>query len=404
MTGKEIIPGPMMNKPDDAVNNMNRFQTGNVVLISLTHLLHDIYTSFLAPLLPLFIAKHNLSLTLSGLLAVVQRIPSLFNPLIGIMAERVKVRYFVIFAPAITTVAMGLTGIAPTYSALVVLIFVSGIASTMFHVPAPVIVKKISGDRTGMGMSFFMLGGELARTVGPLAIVAAAEIWGLKGTLKMIPFGLAASFVLWIKLRHTPIQDEIRRDGVKINYPGLFVKFLPVFISLAGITFFMGAMKSSLTLYLPVYLTGKGSELWMAGVSLAALQLAGAAGTFYSGTLSDKIGRRTTLVIVVIATPILLLLFLKSSGVASFILLIAMGFFLIAPQSVNLAVIHDLKTVHLPFVNGVYMMINFFINSVMTLGVGAMADRIGMEKTFAIAAIMGFGAVIFALKVPEKES
>ena len=183
-----------------------RFQTGNVILISLTHLLHDVYTSFLAPLLPLLIARHNLSLTLSGLLSVVQRIPSLFNPFVGILAEKMKVRYLVIFAPAITTVAMGLIGLAPTYTVLLVLVFVSGISSTMFHVPAPGMVKKISGERIGMGMSFFMLGGELARTLGPLIIVAAAEIWGLKGTLKMIPFGLVASFVLWI------IQAAIGKD------------------------------------------------------------------------------------------------------------------------------------------------------------------------------------------------
>lgn len=377
-----------------------KFHTANIVLVSLTHLLHDIYTSFLAPLLPLFIARFNLSLTLSGLLAVAQRVPSLFNPFVGILAERMKVRYFVIFAPAITTVAMGLTGIAPSYSVLVVLIFVSGISSTMFHVPAPVMVKKISGNRIGMGMSFFMLGGELARTLGPLVIVAAAEIWGLNGTLRMIPFGLVASFILWLKLRKIPISEDIRKDGVVINYPGVFMKFMPVFMTLAGITFFRGAMKSALTLYLPVFLTGKGAELWMAGISLAVLQLTGAAGTFYSGTISDKIGRRTTLLIVSIASPILFLLFLKSSGITSFILLLVMGFFLVAPQSVNLAVIHDLKTDHLPFVNGVYMMINFFIGSLMTVGVGAMSDRFGMDITYTVSALMAFGAIFFALRVP----
>ncbi|MEZ5012074.1 MAG: hypothetical protein R2744_11050 [Bacteroidales bacterium] len=101
-------------------------------------------------------------------------------------------------------------------------------------------VKKISGNRTGMGMSFFMLGGELARTLGPLIIVAVAEIWGLKGTLRMIPFGLVASFMLWLKLRNIPISDEIAKEGVKINYPSIFIKFLPVFLTLAGITFFRG--------------------------------------------------------------------------------------------------------------------------------------------------------------------
>jgi FSR family fosmidomycin resistance protein-like MFS transporter len=298
---------------------------------------------------------------------------------------------------------MGLTGLAPSYIVLVILLFVSGVSSTLFHVPAPVMVKKVSGERTGMGMSFFMFGGELARTLGPLIIVAAAEIWGLNATLKMIPFGLVASFVLWLKLRKIPISDEIRRSSDKINYMAVFVKFIPVFISLAGITFFRGAMKSALTLYLPVFLTGKGAELWFAGVSLSVLQLAGAAGTFYSGTISDKIGRRTTLVIVSIISPILLLLFLKTTGVLSFILLMVMGLFLVAPQSVNLAVIHDLKTDHLPFVNGVYMMINFFINSVMTVFVGILSDRFGMEFTYSIAAFMAFGAIFFAFKIPIKK-
>ncbi len=394
----------MEAKKDESVMKKERFQTSNIILISFSHLLHDVYTAFLAPLLPLLIQKFNITLFLSGLLSVFQRIPSLFNPFVGIMAERVKVRYFVIFAPAITTVAMGLIGVAPAYSIIAVLLFVSGVSSTMFHVPAPVLIKKISGNRVGMGMSFFMFGGELARTLGPLIIVAAAEIWGLGGTLKLIPFGIIASFILWLKLRKIPISQEVKSKSSPSDYMGIFRKYLPVFTTLAGITFFRGAMKSALTLYLPVYLTGKGAELWLAGISLSVLQLAGAAGTFYSGTISDRIGRRTTLVIVSIVSPVLMLVFLKSSGVLSFVLLILMGIFLLAPQSVNLAVIHDLDTIHLPFVNGVYMMINFFISSVMTMAVGAVSDRIGLDVTYTISAVMAFAAILFARRVPVKKT
>jgi len=381
---------------------VKRFQTANVVIISLSHLLHDIYTSFLAPVLPLLITKLDINLFLSGSLSVIQRIPSLFNPLIGILAEKVRVRYFVIFAPALTTIAMGLIGVAPSYTVLAVLLFVSGISSTLFHVPSPVMIKKLSGTRIGMGMSFYMLGGELARTLGPLIIVAVVEIWGLEGTFRLIPFGLVASGILWLKFRKIAISDEVK-SYIKPSYSSIFRQFLPVFMTLAGITFFRGAMKSALTLYLPVYLTASGSELWLAGISLAVLQLAGAAGTFYSGTISDKIGRRTTLVIVSIISPILLLLFLRSDGLISILLLILMGFFLVAPQSVNLAIIHELKTKHLPFVNGVYMMINFFISSVMTMALGALSDKIGLDKTYTIAALMAFPAIIFSLMVPKKE-
>jgi FSR family fosmidomycin resistance protein-like MFS transporter len=379
-----------------------KFQTSNVVIISIAHLLHDVYTSFLAPVLPLLITKLDINLFMSGSLSVIQRIPSLFNPFIGILAEKVRVRYFVIFAPAITTIAMGLIGVAPSYTVLAVLLFVSGISSTLFHIPSPVMIKKLSGRRIGMGMSFYMLGGELARTLGPLIIVAAIEIWGLEGTFRLIPFGLIASAVLWLKFRKIAISDEVKSE-IRPNYISVFKQFVPVFMTLAGITFFRGAMKSALTLYLPIYLTANGSELWIAGISLAVLQLAGAAGTFYAGTISDKIGRRTTLVIVSVISPVLLLFFLSSSGVTSIILLILMGFFLVAPQSVNLAVIHELKTRHLPFVNGVYMMINFFISSVMTMGVGALSDKIGLDKTYTFAALLAFPAIIFSFMVPKKE-
>jgi FSR family fosmidomycin resistance protein-like MFS transporter len=379
------------------------FQTTNIVLISLSHLLHDIYTSFLAPILPLLIQKFNISLFLSGLLSVAHHAPSLLNPFVGILAERVKVRYFVIFAPAITTVAMGMIGIAPFYTILIVLLLISGISSTMFHVPAPVMIKKVSGDRTGKGMSFFMLGGELARSLGPLIIVAAVELWGLKGTTRLIPFGILASFILWLKLRNIPISDEVKTKSRNSHYLKVLKQFSSVFINLAGITLFRGAMKSALTLYLPVYLVGKGSELWMAGISLSILQLAGAAGTFYSGSISDKIGRRTTLVIVCIVSPVLMFLFLNSTGTLSLILLVLMGIFLVAPMSVNLAIIHDLDTDHLPFVNGVYMGLNFFISSLMTMGVGALSDRIGLDKTYSIAAFISFAAIFFAMRIPSSK-
>ena len=49
------------------------------------------------------------------------------------------------------------------------------------------------------------------------------------------------------------------------------------------------------------------------------------------------------------------------------------------------------------------MMINFFISSVITMGVGALSDKIGLERTYAISAFLAFPAIIFAFFVPRKE-
>jgi len=385
------------------MSSPKKFQFSNVFTLSAAHLIHDIYTSFLAPILPLLIEKLSMSLSMAGLLSVIQRIPSLFNPLIGILAEKMRIRFLVIFAPVFTTIAMSLIGVAPAYIILAVLLFVSGISSTLFHVPAPVMIKQVAGPRLGKGMSYFMMGGELARTLGPLIIVAAVETWGLKGSLRLIPFGVLSSVILYFRLKDIEIRKDFKKSTLALGYRSTFLKFLPVFISLGGITLFRAAMKAALTLYLPVYLMEKESSLWFAGISLSMLQLAGAIGTYFSGTISDRIGRRTTLVIITIVSPILMLIFISMKATNTLPLLILIGLFLVAPTSVNLAIVHEMDTEHTAFVNSIYMTINFVMSSLMLLLVGVSWDLIGPDLTYTLSAGIAFIAIFFAFRIPGKK-
>jgi FSR family fosmidomycin resistance protein-like MFS transporter len=87
------------------------FQTGKILALSIGHFIHDVYTGFLAPLLPLLIEKLSLSLTQAGFLTTIMQLPALLNPYIGQLADRISGRYFVILAPALTAVPMSLIGI-----------------------------------------------------------------------------------------------------------------------------------------------------------------------------------------------------------------------------------------------------------------------------------------------------
>lgn len=184
------------------------FDIKNVVLISLAHLIHDTYSAFLAPILPLLIGKLGISIFQAGLLDISRKVPSLFNPFIGILADKIYVRYFIILAPVVTTLSMSLIGLSPNYIFLLILVFVSGVASAFFHVPSPVLIKSFSHNQVGRGMSFYMLGGEFARTLGPLVILGAVSLWGLEGTYKLIPFGFLASFILYFKLRNITVKKK----------------------------------------------------------------------------------------------------------------------------------------------------------------------------------------------------
>lgn len=394
------------NKEKELNENQDqkKFQFGNVLTISIAHHLHDIFSSFLAPLLPLLIEKLSISYSLAGMLTVFQRVPALANPLIGLVADKLPVRYILICAPSITAIVMSLLGSAPSYIVLVILLFIAGISSALFHVPAPVMVTRVAGNRIGKGMSFFMFGGEMARTVAPPAILGAVSLWGLEGTYKMIPFGIVSSLLLFIRLHNIKISEDFKKKQKESSVNRTLKQFMRTFVIIAGIFFFTSIMKSALAAFLPTYLTGKGESLWAGGIALSVLQLAGAAGAFFSGTLSDKLGRKKILFIMVFVSPILMWLFVEVGGIFTIALLILMGLFLFGVTPVTLAIVNEIKTDRPSFVNGVYMTINFVFGSMSVPLVGLLADWLGMETAYLISAVFVFGAIPFIIMLPRDKS
>ena len=376
------------------------FEKGKVLSISAVHFVHDCYTAFLAPALPLLIEKLGMSYGMTGMLAVIQRIPSLFNPLIGIIAERPVMRYMVIFSPALTAVFMSLIGMAPGYTFLAILVFFSGISSMLWHIPTPVMVRQLSGSRVGKGMSYYMGGGELARTAGPLVILGVISWWGLEGMWRMMPLGLVASVVLWFQFRKAnftpPTSSRKHQEG---SYLKIFLRFSTAFVLTGGFTLFQAGMKASLTYFLPTFLTSTGNSLHYSEIALAVLQLSGAMGALFAGTISDKIGRFRTLLIISIVTPLLTLLFLNLEGFWIFPVLLPLGFFIFAPTSVMLATVQELDTEKKAFVNSIYMTLNFFVSVMVYPLVGASIDRVGFLPTFRFIAYLGFGAILIVLLI-----
>jgi FSR family fosmidomycin resistance protein-like MFS transporter len=381
----------------------NRFQLGNVTLLSISHLLHDVYSSFLAPLRPLLIEKFGITLAMASLWDLFQRIPWLLNPVIGMVAERKAARYFVIVSPSITAISMSLLGIAPSFAVVSILLLVMGISSAFYHVPSPVMIKRLSGRQTGKGMSFYMFGGEMARTLGPLVITGAVTVWGLEGTWKLIPFGLVATFILYLRLRKIHIVTDKNASHSLAGFWKTIRKMLPFFIILIGITFFRAIMKSSLTAFLPTYFyMEKGETLWFSNSALAVFQLAGAIGTFFSGTISDKIGRKTSLLIISIITPVFMFLFVLSSGIWSFILLVALGLFVFAPGPVMLALVQDVAEEKPVFMNSIYMTISFVSSAISVVFAGLLGDWLGLEDTYLISSLLALGAVPFILLLKKR--
>src|SRR2546428_3332057 len=159
---------------------------------------NDFYVAFLAPLLPLVVAKFNLSLALAGLLAtVLTTSAAMTQPLFGIMADRLNRRIFVILGPTLTVLAMGLMGLAPSYALLMALLLIAGTGTASFHPQGASTAGEASGHRKGAGLSLFVGGGELGYSLGPLVIALIVAARGLETTWLVALPGLAACLLLW---------------------------------------------------------------------------------------------------------------------------------------------------------------------------------------------------------------
>jgi FSR family fosmidomycin resistance protein-like MFS transporter len=381
-TTSPIVEGQPATPADEA----EQFQAGHVLTVSAGHAVHDTYSAFLPSLLPVFIANLSLSNTEAGLLTVFMQGPSLVQPLIGHLADRISLRTFFILAPAVTGVIMSLLGIAPGYAMLALLLAVVGISSACLHAIGPVIAGNVSGRNLGKGMGFWMVGGELGRTLGPIVIVSAIQLLTLRGTPWLMIAGLVTSGLLYLRLGNLP--EHVPDAGQGLPWRQALRRMRPLLIPLAGIIIARSFMVSALTTYLPTFMSEEGANLLIAGASLSILEAAGVVGALSGGAVSDRVGRRWVLLASMVTTPLLMFVFLAVKGWMQFPLLLILGFASLSVTPVIMALVQESFPENRALANGVYMALGFVLRSGVTVVMGAMGDLFGLRWAFTASAFV----------------
>jgi MFS transporter, FSR family, fosmidomycin resistance protein len=137
-------------------------QWPQLLILALGHFTNDMYHSFLSPLLPLVVAKFNLTLAMAGLLGTSLSLTSSYTQLFfGSIADRMSRPLLSAIGPAVTSIMMALVGVVPSYPLLLVVLAVCGLGTACFHPQSFALAGAFSRDRRGTGLAFFIAGGEL---------------------------------------------------------------------------------------------------------------------------------------------------------------------------------------------------------------------------------------------------
>lgn len=376
-------------------------QTSKVVTIAAAHAAHDTYSAFLPPLLPVFIEKLTLAKAEAGLLTVFIQGPSLLQPFIGHLGDRLDLRSAVVLTPALTAACMSLLGVAPSYAVMALLLVTAGVSSAVLHSLAPVIAGRLAGHRLGYSMGFWMVGGELGRTLGPIILVSAIAVLGLEGLPWLMFGGVGASALLYLGVRGVSPASHGQEASGKFSQALRSMRNL--LFPLSGIVVFRSFMMAAFATYLPVFLHEEGATLWFAGASLSVLEAGGVIGALVGGSASDVLGRRRVLVASFLLTPILMFVLVLTPGWWRLPLLLPLGFFGLMATPVIMASVQESAPENRALANGIYMALNFVLRALIVVLVGALADRTGMRSAFLACAVLGLLGTPFVFRLPGRQ-
>lgn len=393
----EIQMATTVTSMENKAQGDEEFQANRIILISGGHFVHDSFSAFIAPLLPLLIDRLGLSLLLAGSLSVFSLLPSLLSPLIGYLADRFTVRYLVIFAPAVTATLATLIGFMPSYGMAALLLFAMGVSVMSFHAPAPAMIAHIAGNKVGRGMSFFVAGGELGRTLAPLLAGFGVAQWGIEGLWRLMCFGWLATLILFIRLRDVSAKRE---RGMSKAQP-LPKRILRVFTPLFGVMLFRNLSVSGLTAFMVVYLVNvRGYELLPATGALALYGLAGVAGALAGGTLSDRFGRRRMVALAAICSALFMLAFAHVDGPLLIPVLLALGISSFSVTPVFQALVQDQLPDSRATASGMFFLYEYGVRAFNIMITGVLGDALGLQTAFIVVALVSLISLPLIMTLP----
>ncbi len=381
------------------------FDQRGVLTVSGAHFAHDLYSSFLGPLIPAVQDKLGVSLFVASLMVPAQQMPSVVQPFVGAWADRTSKRWFVVAAPGIAALTVSSIGLAPHVALILLLLICSGLASAAFHAPSIALVGEYGGTKTGRAMSYFMFGGEASRSIGPLIITAAIAWFTLEGSFVVAVFGIVASIILYFTVDTSKSDsDAADRRQLNIAIRPLLRARIRWLTGIFGFSLMVSAFNAPFAFFLFKYLVVEGRSDWFAGLSLSLYFAAGGFGGLLWGPLSDRIGRRNVLYGTLGISPLLVYAYMLTEDIAvvGLLALVIAGVFSMASRPIMLALAQEILPESRAQMSGLMLAFGFVTMSLITIGFGAISDAVGIETTLWYVPIFGFLALPFIALLPRR--
>ncbi|NLG60731.1 MAG: MFS transporter [Candidatus Cloacimonetes bacterium] len=398
--------GRVGSSSDEQTEDATRLAAGGTtaaaVAVAITHGMNDMYSAFLHPLLPRIMDRLGLNVALAATLAMTLSLGgSLVQPAVGHLADRYGRRAFVVIGPAMSAVFMSLIGVAPSFIVLVVFLALAGLGSAAFHPPGSVIAASSGSSSTrGARYSFFSFSGSLGYAVGPLVAVAIVSRGGLERLpYAAIPMLLLLPIVFAVMPSGAHQRRQARHEEPAVSLREALRGPLALVFGISAVSAFMQRVYLTMK---PILVAETGGSEQAGATALSIYLGAQALGSLAGGMLADRMDRRHLLLwLSALSMPAHALAFLLPAGSAGALLSTMTAGFL------NMALLPPLVLIAQELVPrgeslgaGIAMGAAWAAGSIAVLGIGVLADLIGVLAAALVAVPLTSLGVVLAWALP----
>ena len=364
-----------------------------LLALSLGHGMNDLMQSVLVAIYPIIKPAFDLSYTQIGLIgAVFSCTGSVLQPIVGAVTDKRPWPYSLLVGMGCTMCGLLLLGFAPAYGVVLLAAALIGIGSSIFHPEASRIARFASGGRYGLAQSLFQTGGNIGTSIGPLLAALIVVPNGQRSASVFAVVALAGMGLLgWVGGWYRAwLATHAKAGGMRAAVADMGLSPARVWTSIAilvALMFSKFIYMASLSSYFTFYLIEHFKvSVETAQYSLFLFLAATAAGTILGGPIGDRIGARNVILASILGVLPFTLVLPYANFVWTLVLTVPIGVVLASAFSVIVVYAQSLVPGRIGLIGGLFFGLAFGASGLGAAGLGALADRIGLDAVYRICA------------------
>ena len=390
-----------------------------LLMVSLGHLLNDMFQSVIPSIYPMIKESLGLSFVQVGAITLTNQITSsLLQPLVGYYSDKHPRPYGLVVGMCFTLTGLLLLSVANSFPAVLLSVAFVGVGSSVLHPESSKVARLASGGAKGMAQSIFQIGGNVGRAFGPVAVALIVVPHG-QGSIRW--FALLAVVAVWVLSRIGRwYQKQLAKQAAKVvpnagrnevvlqenknnlTRRQIVIALLVLLVLMFSKDFYTANIQSYLTFYM---IDKFGLSVGASQYVLFAFLVSTAIGLLIGGEVGDRYGRKYVIWGSILGSSPFALLLPYCNLAWTIVLAVLVGMVMSSAMSAILVYGTELLPGSVGMISGAFFGLSFGLGGIGSALFGWLADLTNIQYVFQLTAFLPLLGIVayFLPNIKEEE-